>query len=493
MVYITATPDTGQQPGIASPVLASTNVIDPDVILQPQGVTSVALAESTQEHTVSSGETLFAIAQQYNTSIEKLVELNQLENPDIITVGQVLLVPFGSSLVSPNLILLSDTRFVRGPGGEFDVASFIRTLPGYLTRVLEPVTHRRADGSAEIRLMSGADIVDRVSVETSVDPRLLLSILEYRAGWLTDPDPQELQYPLISKEASASIDREGLYRQLSWAANELNRGYYGWKYGGWDAMEFSNGPRIKFDASLNPATVGLHYFLHIERNPGDWLRDISQQGWASTYYSLFDGQLGISEPIVLISPPKLLLPYALGETWFFTGGPHGGWGSGSAWAALDFAPPDERPTVTPCYTSSFAARAVANGSIVRSNDGVVKLDLDGDNNERTGWNVLYLHLDSSTTVQVGMSLAAGEVIGYPACEGGFSTATHLHIGRLFNGEWVPADCSRCAGGSANSLTLSGWVSTGLIGQEYQGSLTNGDALRIAEQSSVDPINQVKHE
>jgi hypothetical protein len=27
--------------------------------------------------------------------------------------------------------------------------------------------------------------------------------------------------------------------------------------------------------------------------------------------------------------------------WSFTGGPHGGWDSGSAWSALDFAPPGE--------------------------------------------------------------------------------------------------------------------------------------------------------
>ena len=51
-------------------------------------------------------------------------------------------------------------------------------------------------------------------------------------------------------------------------------------------------------------------------------------------------------PIEPLVPPDLLqpsmqLPFEPGATWSFTGGPHGGWGDGSAWAALDFAPAGE--------------------------------------------------------------------------------------------------------------------------------------------------------
>ena len=62
---------------------------------------------------------------------------------------------------------------------------------------------------------------------------------------------------------------------------------------------------------------------------------------------------------------------------------------GSAWASLDFAPPDERTDTTPfCFTSQFAVRAVAPGVIARSGDGAVILDLDGDGDESTGWTIL---------------------------------------------------------------------------------------------------------
>ena len=44
-------------------------------------------------HVVARGETLSVIAAAYGTTVEAIVELNQLENPDRIVVGQVLLIP----------------------------------------------------------------------------------------------------------------------------------------------------------------------------------------------------------------------------------------------------------------------------------------------------------------------------------------------------------------------------------------------------------------
>jgi len=51
-------------------------------------VCSLSLAQST--HTVQSGETLFRIAKQYNTSVEALQVLNNISDPNQIRVGQVL-------------------------------------------------------------------------------------------------------------------------------------------------------------------------------------------------------------------------------------------------------------------------------------------------------------------------------------------------------------------------------------------------------------------
>ncbi|MEC9488379.1 MAG: SPOCS domain-containing protein [Halanaerobium sp.] len=44
-------------------------------------------------YTVRQGDTLYLIAQRYNTSIEALIELNNLQNPNALNIGQRLLIP----------------------------------------------------------------------------------------------------------------------------------------------------------------------------------------------------------------------------------------------------------------------------------------------------------------------------------------------------------------------------------------------------------------
>jgi LasA protease len=66
---------------------------------------------------------------------------------------------------------------------------------------------------------------------------------------------------------------------------------------------------------------------------------------------------------------------------------------------------------------------------------------------------------------------AGDRLGHPSCEGGFSNSTHLHIARTYNGRWVAADGSI-------PFVFSGWVSQGL-GREYDGLLVRGDSVKEA--------------
>lgn len=46
-----------------------------------------------QIHVVQSGETLWQIAQNYGTAMSQIVLLNELENPDLLVVGQTLVIP----------------------------------------------------------------------------------------------------------------------------------------------------------------------------------------------------------------------------------------------------------------------------------------------------------------------------------------------------------------------------------------------------------------
>ncbi len=50
-------------------------------------------SEYGYEHTVEPGQTLSAIAQAYDVSTARIIEANDLENPDRLRVGQVLFIP----------------------------------------------------------------------------------------------------------------------------------------------------------------------------------------------------------------------------------------------------------------------------------------------------------------------------------------------------------------------------------------------------------------
>ena len=109
----------------------------------------------------------------------------------------------------------------------------------------------------------------------------------------------------------------------------------------------------------------------------------------------------------------------------------------------------------------------------------VVLDLDGDGREETGWNLFYMHVAAEDRVPAGVFVDQGQRIGHPSCEGGYSTATHLHLARKYDGEWIPAD-GPCP------LVLSGWQAH--ASQSYEGTLTRGNLIRTACECREEEIN-----
>jgi hypothetical protein len=208
------------------------------------------------------------------------------------------------------------------------------------------------------------------------------------------------------------------------------------------------------------------------------------------------------EPLIPanLTQPVMSFPFSANETWYFTGGPHGGYNTGSAWASIDFAPPPPPDELLAsqgyCYISPYWVTAVAPGVIARSGGGYVILDLDFDGNEHTGWTVVYLHIaEDADLVKPGTVVNTGDHLGHPSCTGGFSSATHLHFGRRFNGEWIPIDCYNCPAELPHTaMVLSGWTVRGFENAEYQGYMENaaGD-YRRAEHGRDDPINELRYE
>ncbi|HEX2905324.1 MAG TPA: LysM peptidoglycan-binding domain-containing protein [Phototrophicaceae bacterium] len=467
----------------------SPTVLPPQASPTPDPTRPAAAEGTAQQYVVQAGDTLFAIAEANGISLESLLSVNQLIDPNILSVGQVLNLPAPPNEETSSFKIIPDSRLVRGPGsGLFDVTRFINQQSGYIQAAMDMV---------DDKLLTAAVVVERVAREYSVDPRLLLALLEYRAGWLSQTTLSDTQmlYPLEQEASPPGFDRKGLYRQLAWTANQLNIGYYGWRYRGIENIEFEDGTRQRYGAGLNAGTIAVQYFLSQNNAFSDWISDIGPQGFYQTYTTYFGNPFaGAVEPLIppALEQPIMVLPFAQGQTWFFTGGPHGGWGSGSAWAAIDFAPPDELPDGSdPCYVSAYSTTAVTTGVIVRSDSGNVILDLDGDGDETTGWTVFYLHLATEGRVPVGTVVQPGDPIGYPSCEGGFSNGTHLHLARRYNGEWLPVSCDECAPGlTIPPFVLGGWTMYGYPNQEYQGYMSNGAEQRVAEQGRLIVDNRV---
>lgn len=473
----------GGVPSAATPAVVPQppGLIVPTPDAPRNGQTPQALPDS---YVVQAGDTLSAVAEQYGTTVEQLMSANSITNASLIAVGQVLRLPETTDVFGPAFKIVPDSELVLGPSAAgFDIAGYVASMPGYVREYRDRVG---------TELIDAAEIVRRVAYDFSVNPRLLLALLEYRAGWLFNAAPGEdtLVYPM----GYAQLGYEGLYKQLEWAANRLNEAYYGWRVRDVLWFTFPDGIRVNYGGGLNAGTVAVQYFLSRSTTYSAWQQAVGPEGLYSVYVSLFGDPFAYAvEPLLPpdMVQPALLLPFPAGELWYYTGGPHGAYAAGSAWAAVDFAPPGDENTAG-CFVAPQAATSVANGVIARSERGFVVLDLDGDGNEATGWTVVYLHLATEGRIAAGTRVLAGEPLGYPSCEGGVSLATHLHIARRYNGEWIPATCHHCAPGIPSMpFVMGGWTVIGWEGQEYQGAMVLGDEYRQAEQGRDTPINEIR--
>jgi murein DD-endopeptidase MepM/ murein hydrolase activator NlpD len=326
----------------------------------------------------------------------------------------------------------------------------------------------------------GTAIVQLVSQRFSVGPRVLLTLLEMQSGWVTEKQPAggTLYYPMGHVQAH----QEGLFHQLSWAASHLNTGYYGWKRGGRETVRLMSGTRLGIAPELNAGTAGVQNCLaEVAADWDEWTAMIGADGFTATYERLFGNPFAYTvEPLVSedLTRPELWLPWESGQTWYLTGGPHGGWGTGSGRAAVDFVPGDVR---FGCSPSSEWVTAAAPGLVLRSENGQVIVDLDEDGFEQTGWVFLYLHVFAEGRVEEGVGLERGQRIGHPSCEGGASEATHLHFARRYNGEWIPA------GSGPYPMVLSGWT-VHEDATPYDGTMTRDGEERVACECWEDEIN-----
>ena len=415
------------------------------------------------DYIAQTGDSLQSLASHFNTTVGEILTANSFVPDDATTMppGMPMKIPiYYQPFWGSQYQIIPDSLFIDGSAQVgFDTSAFVAEHSGWLNGYTD-----YAFGGNR----TGAEIIDYVSLNFSISPRLLLTLLEYQDGALSLPIlPEEArQYPLGFHD----WQHQGLYMQLVWAANLLNNAYYNWRSG--DMVEFDHldGTQERPDPWQNAASVALQYYFSRLIDGNQYARAVAADGFALSYRNLFGDPWQSVTPHIpgSLVQPDFTLPFLPGLTWAYTGGPHTGFGEGEPLAAIDFAP---GALTSGCVPTNEWVTAVAPGVVSRSDAAAVVLDLDSDGDERTGWVIFYFHIETKDRVLVGTVLQTGDRIGHPSCEGGRTTGTHVHIARKYNGEWIPAD-------SIIPFNLGGWVAH-KGSMEYEGTLTKGGKTIVA--------------
>jgi murein DD-endopeptidase MepM/ murein hydrolase activator NlpD len=411
------------------------------------------------DYVAQQGDTLPAVAAHFNTSEPEIRQANPSLPEDVTTLpaGYPIQVPaYHIPLASTPFHILPDDQAVNGPGAvDFDVKAEVQSRPGFLKGLTD---------FAQRRQRPAWEVVELVARNYSIHPKLLLTLLEHQTHALTQPEAQGNQavYPL----GYESVRRRGLYRQLIWAAERFNDAYYGWREGAVE-LELADGLLARPDPWQNAGTVGVQGVFAALSGLNEFDTAIGPGGLAETWEDLWGDPF--ADELVVIPPslqqPELGLPFPPNRAWDFTGGPHPSWGDSLPYGALDFAPP---AAITGCAPSGEAFTAPADGVVTTSDHAMLTLDLDGDGDERTGWVLLFYHVATGGRATEGTVVQPGDRLGYPSCEGGIATGTHVHLARRFNGEWIPA-------AGPIPFVMGGWTPA-YGGAPYQGSLTKGSKV-----------------
>lgn len=451
-----------------------TPTVSPNAITTPLSLpTPTEIIDDTPYlYYTQAGDTIKAIAARFNVDTADITspDLDSFDMETLLEPDQSLIIPRRIGNTTPPEHLLPDSEIVFSPSAVgFDIAEFTKQAGGYL------YTYREYLGSTG--MTSGADILYRVSIENSINPRILLALLEYQSGLVYGFPETQAQ---IDYAMGYPIPRyQGLYNQLSLTVNQLSIGYYGWREGRLTEISFRDNSTARLAPELNAGSVALQYYFAQQKDSQGW-HDVltSSGGFLDFYENMFGDPWERAERVEplysndLVQPP-LILPFKVNQLWAFTGGPHGAWDRDGAMAAIDFAPGSVEAG---CVKSDTWAVAAAAGLVVRSENAVVAIDLDGDGHEQTGWVLMYLHIATDGRIPVGTWVDVGDPIGHPSCEGGRSTGTHIHIARKYNGEWISAD-------GPVPFNLSGWrVHAGE--KPYEGIMSRADETIIASQLSV---------
>ncbi len=244
----------------------------------------------------------------------------------------------------------------------------------------------------------------------------------------------------------------------------------------------ADGSVVPIDGGINAGTAAVQNLFSKLDDRATWEVDVDISGLYQTYFFLFGSPFDFAvDPVVpdWLHQPRFVLPFERGAQWVYTSAPHGAWEPGYAWAALDFAPVTD---LLGCYQSEDWVTALTDGLVIRSGNGQVMQDIDGDGYEQTGWVILYLHIET-----------LDRVAGRDAPQGRRAHRTSLLRGRLLHRHAPPhrAQIQRRVDHCRRHIpfVMDGWTPSS-AGTEYDGYLLRGE-IRLEALEGITEVNMIQ--
>ncbi|WNF47204.1 M23 family metallopeptidase [Pseudomonas sp. SG20056] len=271
----------------------------------------------------------------------------------------------------------------------------------------------------------------------SINPKVVLALMELKSGLMSAPSQEKLQAPFAELSKAS-----GFTGQLRDVLQQLSQRFYGFE--AYQRRQVRAGTqRSSEDAgALNGASAALLGGLQdANSEPVVLKKTPSLQAFTQQFAQLFSTppeQLRNAESsreMALAAnalPPTnmLQLPWYQGYSWK-SNGAHSHTGSGSPYSSIDVS------YDWPGWGASTYSVAAAHGGRV-SVLSRCQVRVTNDN----GWATNYYHMDN-IRVSNGETITANTKLGNYAsnrntalCEGGSSTGPHLHFSLLYNGRYV---------------------------------------------------------
>lgn len=397
----------------------------------------------------------------------------------------------------PRFVAPTQASVLAAETAPLNVQLFLDRQPGTLKRF--------RDGA-----YTAAEIIQSYTSYYSLDPRILLVLLELDKQLLSDPNPTQdtLRKPL------AAAGPEGFAKQIEWAVREIRAGF-----GPYDKppeIVFADGARETLDLAQEPSTLAVQRFLATGRAHNDWRKLVD--GYLPLFQKLWNDAPTAPTPTPSASKPFLRLPWPRGtdvihSSYFDHVYPTVDRGEDGNNFIVDYlgrgnlsynthdghdyyfpAKPIGTPMLAAAPGTAYAYTARGNGVVVRHAG------------EFAGYETVYWHLDQFARIfagkidnGVGVPVQAGTVLGSSGKSGFTDGGAHLHFEVRHNGRQVDPygwygpgsdPCAKWTAGCEASIWLWHDSARGVLDLTRPGSSAPRDTEPPSGSLAVAPDNDL---